>query len=47
MKTIGWAAGGLAAAVLLAAAGWGMLHPAGGPVTAKPPGTPPTASPTG
>jgi cytochrome c biogenesis protein CcmG/thiol:disulfide interchange protein DsbE len=31
MRTLGWVPGGLAAAVLLAAAGWGMLHPAGSP----------------
>ena len=31
MKPLGWVAGGVAAALLLAAAGWGMLHPAGSP----------------
>lgn len=31
MRLVGWAAGGLLAAVVLAAAGWGMLHPAGNP----------------
>jgi cytochrome c biogenesis protein CcmG, thiol:disulfide interchange protein DsbE len=31
VRFLGWVAGGLVAAVLLAAAGWGMLHPAGNP----------------
>lgn len=31
MRALGWVAGGLAAALVLAAAGWGMLHPAGSP----------------
>ena len=31
MRLLGWTAGGVVAVVLLAAAGWGMLHPAGNP----------------
>ncbi len=31
MRVFGWAAGGVIAVVVLAAAGWGMLHPAGHP----------------
>jgi len=31
MTRLGWAAAGVVAALVLAAAGWGMLHPAGNP----------------
>ncbi len=31
MRLLGWGAAGLGAALLLVAAGWGMLHPAGNP----------------
>ena len=31
MRLLGWGAGAVVAALLLAAAGWGMLHPAGAP----------------
>ena len=34
MRRLGWAAGALALAVLLGAAGWGMLHPVNSPATA-------------